>query len=78
MCTLTAICGEKGDINNNIQIGKDLMSTYNEWRRHVACRLDAEPEAYSTVPLTLLLREKDVKIDAQVKERNKQANLHSN
>ncbi len=44
-----------------------LMDTYNEWRRHVNSRLESEPDAYSTSPLTLLLGKSHVSIDVEKK-----------
>ena len=44
-----------------------LADTYNEWRRHVNSRLESEPDAYSTSPLTLLLGKSKFHIDVEDK-----------
>jgi hypothetical protein len=46
-------------------IPKDLMASYNEWRRHIFCRLENEPGAFSSVPITLLLGRKRLCIDPE-------------
>ncbi len=42
-----------------------LMDTYNEWRRHITSRLENEPDAYSSSPITLLLGKKDMFFDVE-------------
>ena len=44
-----------------------LADSYNEWRRHVNSRLESEPDAYSTSPLTLLLGKSRFHIDVEDK-----------
>ena len=43
----------------------ELNDAYNEWRRHISARLDAEPDAYSSAPVTLLLGRADMHVDVQ-------------
>ena len=44
-----------------------LADSYNEWRRHVNSRLESEPDAYSTSPLTLLLGKSKFHINVEDK-----------
>ncbi|KAG5192132.1 putative apoptosis-inducing factor 1 [Tribonema minus] len=39
--------------------------SYNEWRRHVSSRLENEPDAFSSVPITLLLGRKKLRLDVE-------------
>ncbi|CAM9722445.1 unnamed protein product, partial [Phaeothamnion confervicola] len=43
----------------------DLLESYNEWRRHVSSKLEAEPHAFSSVPITLLLGHKRLRLDSE-------------
>lgn len=43
----------------------DLLASYNEWRRHVSSRLENEPGAFSSVPITLLLGRKRLRLDVE-------------
>lgn len=47
------------------EVSDNLMDTYNEWRRHITARLENEPDAYSTSPVTLLLGKKNMYFDAE-------------
>ena len=61
-----------------VEIGDDFLSSYNEWRRHITSKLASEPDAYNVREddddmeggrkgdkggVSLLLRQKDIKID---------------
>ena len=71
----------RGDMYHNndeggIEIGDDILSSYNEWRRHITSKLASEPDAYISDEddmedsdqerqggVSLLLRQRDIKID---------------
>ncbi len=41
-----------------------LLHSYNEWRRHTTSKLESEPDAISSAPITLLLNnEKSLQLD---------------
>ena len=42
-----------------------LLSIYNEYRRHISSRLETEPDAYSSKPITLLLGRRKLHLDAE-------------
>jgi programmed cell death 8 (apoptosis-inducing factor) len=52
---------------DNLMECDSLADSYNEWRRHVNSRLESEPDAYSTSPLTLLLGKSKFHIDVEDK-----------
>mmetsp|Transcript_550 Transcript_550/g.1994 ORF Transcript_550/g.1994 Transcript_550/m.1994 type:complete len:588 (-) Transcript_550:137-1900(-) len=50
------------------QMPMELLATWNEWRRHVTARLETEPDAISTAPITVLLHKRLVRLDVENKQ----------
>ena len=42
-----------------------LLRAYDEWRRHVSSRLEAEPDAFSQRPLTLRMGRRNMHFDVE-------------
>lgn len=60
------VCLPAGDVyRRDRPLPHDLLGAYNEWRRHVSARLENEPKAFSSVPMTLLLGRKRLRLDPQ-------------
>ena len=43
-------------------LGDDLLSSYNEWRRHITSKLSSEPDAIQSSKIHLLLRQAETSI----------------
>ncbi|GMH97092.1 hypothetical protein TrST_g4166 [Triparma strigata] len=57
----------RGDLYRNNEttdrgLGDDLLSSYNEWRRHITSKLSSEPDALQNSKIHLLLRQDQLKI----------------
>ncbi|GMH59970.1 hypothetical protein TL16_g02935, partial [Triparma laevis f. inornata] len=62
----------RGDLYRNNEttdrcLGDDLLSSYNEWRRHITSKLSSEPDALHSSKIHLLLRQDNLKINPHLK-----------
>ncbi len=52
------------DVFRHHALSAPLLHSYNEWRRHTTSKLESEPDAISSAPITLLLNnEKSLQLD---------------
>lgn len=49
-------------------VATELLSSWNEWRRHITARLETEPDAISTSAITVLLHKRFARLDVERKQ----------